>query len=373
MKQSSYVAGILCLAILLGVFFANKRANIKIGVAGPMSGELAQYGQDMVRGATIAVEELNQEAFRINGRRVRFELAIGDDKASPEEGRAVAAQLVKGGIAGVVGHYNSGVSIAAAPIYAEAGIPQLALSANSRYTRLGLKTTYRMIASDERLGAALGQFIAQKLEPKTVYFVDDRTTFGKGLVAEVSATLKGRNIDLRYKSIDPANFDVAALVPKIAGSGSTALFFGGDERAGIPLLKAIRSAGSDAAFITGDAMCDESTLQKAHGAADRQYYCALAGIPPSWISSGIAFSEMYSKKYGAPPSNAALAYDAVHILAQAMQRARSSDPAVFLSAFREGSFDGKVQGVIDFDGRGDIKDSLVVLYRSAGDRLSEIR
>lgn len=373
MKRIAYVACAIGALSLLGYAVASRQIHVKIGVVGPMSGALAEYGKDMAHGAEIAIDELNKESFRIDGKRVRFELEVQDDKASPEEGKVAASRLINAGVAGVIGHYNSGVSIAAAPLYANAGIPQLAVSTNSKYTRMGLKTTYRLIADDERVAARLGQLIGRELKAKSVYMVDDQTTFGRGLVAEVAKALNVEKMEPLHESIDPETADYAALARKINEAKSEIVFFGGDERMGFPLLKAIRNTDSGATFVTGDAMCDDSTIKNAAGAADSRYFCALAGVPPSWLSSGIDFIEMYKAKFGKPGSNSALAFDGVHILAQAMQRSRSIDPSIFLAELGEGSFDGKAQGVVEFDRKGDIKDSLVILYQAIGGKLLERR
>ena len=76
-----------CMLAAIGLASAcSRQVTVKIGVAAPMSGPLAQYGKDMAHGAEVAVDELNKDFFMINGKRAHFELVIEDDKASPEEG-----------------------------------------------------------------------------------------------------------------------------------------------------------------------------------------------------------------------------------------------------------------------------------------------
>src|SRR5688572_5834884 len=108
--------------------------TVKIGVAQPMSGPLAALGQDMKNGVQLAVDELNAEGYKIDGKPVTLEVVALDDKASADEGRKVAQTLVDAGVVAVVGHLNSGVSIAAAPVYAEHGVAQLAISTKPEYT-----------------------------------------------------------------------------------------------------------------------------------------------------------------------------------------------------------------------------------------------
>lgn len=356
--------------LLLGA--CSRQVTVKIGVVAPMSGPLAQYGKDIANGAQVAVDELNSDHFGIDRKRARFELVIEDDRASPEEGKAAAKRLIDAGVAAVFGHFNSGVSIAAAPLYAAAGIPQLSVSTNPKYTRMGLKTTFRITADDVQQGATLARLIGEKLRSKSLYVVDDRTTFGAGIADEVERGVKMKSPPIR-ESVEGKTANYADLAKKIINANTDAVFFGGDEAVGLPLLKALRKAGSTARFVVADAMCDASTLKGAEGSANSNYFCTIAGVPPSWLSSGIGFMDMYKAKFGPPGAYSTLSYDGIHILAQAMQEAGSASPASFLPVLAKGSFSGKIQGAIEFDGKGDIKDGTVVIYQSIGGQLIEQR
>src|SRR5687767_5219355 len=85
---------------------------IKVGVAQPMSGNLAALGQDMHNGVKLAVEELNKGGFKVKGKPVTIEIVVVDDRANVDTGKQVAQQLVENGVVAVIGHLNSGVSIA---------------------------------------------------------------------------------------------------------------------------------------------------------------------------------------------------------------------------------------------------------------------
>lgn len=365
--------------VLIGMAFSllggcSRNVVVKIGVVAPMSGSLAQYGKDIANGAQIAIDELNADQFNIGGKRAKFELVVDDDKASPEEGKLAAKRLIDAGVVGIFGHFNSGVSIAAAPIYAAAGIPQLSVSTNPNYTRMNLKTTFRITADDIQQGATLGKLMSEKLRAKSIYTLDDKTTFGVGLVEEVAKVLKAKNIVAPNESIDAkaANYD--AIAKKVTDANADVVFFGGDEGVGLPLLAALRKAGSTAKFVAADAMCDPSTVKNAKGTADSNFYCTIAGVPPSWLSAGIGFTQLYKAKYGQPGAYSTLSYDGLHVLAQAMQEANSSDPAKYLPALAKGSFDGKIQGSVEFDSKGDLKDGgTVVIYQAIGGSLTEQR
>ncbi len=371
-RRMLLLSAFVLLAVLL-IGLAGCSRQVKIGVAAPLTGPLAQFGKDIVQGATVAVDELNGGDFRIDGRRTHFELVIEDDKGRAPDGKLAARRLIDAGVAGVFGHFNSDVSIAAAPQYANAGIAQISASTNPRYTRMGLKTAFRIAADDIAQGAALGRLIGDGLRAKSVFVIDDRTTFGTGLADEVLKVLRAQATVAPRAGIDRRAPEYAALLQKIRDANPDVIFYGGDEVVGVPLLKAIRAAGLRARFVSGDGMCDAWTIKSAEGAADNNLYCSIAGIPPSWLSRGIGFVELYKARFGEPGSYAPMAYDAIHILAQAMQRAKSVDPGKCLAELHEGAFDGMVQGPVEFDGKGDIKDGTIVIYKAVGGLLIEQR
>jgi branched-chain amino acid transport system substrate-binding protein len=370
MKSVMRIAAVTLAIGTLGA--CSRQVDVKIGVVAPMSGTLAQYGKDIANGARVAVEELNKEHFVIDGKRAHFELVVEDDKATADTGKEAAQRLVDAGVSAVFGHFNSGVSIAAAPLYAAAGIPQLSVSTNPKYTRMGLKTTFRIAADDVEQGATIGRLVSDKLHGKAVFMVDDKTPFGVGLAEEVAKVFKTKNLTPKHESVD-AKADFAALAQKIKDGNTDIVFFGGDEAVGLPLLKAMRAALVTAKFVAADAMCDPSTVKNAGGLADNNYYCTMAGVPPSWLSAGIGFTEMYKAKYGTPGAYSTLAYDGIHVLAQAMQEANSKNPADYLPVMKTTAFDGKIQGTVEFDSKGDIKDGTVVIYQSIGGQLTEQR
>ena len=166
--------------------------TIKIGVAQPLTGGLAALGKDLANGVQLAVNELNKEGFKLNGKVVTLELVVMDDKANAQEGVKVAQQLVDAGVIAVIGHLNSGVSIAAAPIYAAKGIAQLAISSNPKFTALGHATAMRLVANDELQARAVGSFAGSQIQGTRFAVVDDGTPYGKGLADAAADKIKAK-------------------------------------------------------------------------------------------------------------------------------------------------------------------------------------
>ena len=145
--------------------------TVRIGVAQPLSGPLARLGKDMQAGVEMAVKDLNAAGFSVKGQRITLEVVAKDDKSDAAAGKQVAQELVQAGVVAVIGHLNSGVSIEAAPIYAEAGIAQLAISTNPKYTQLGHPTTLRLVANDDLQAKAMASYAVQQMSGQSLSLI----------------------------------------------------------------------------------------------------------------------------------------------------------------------------------------------------------
>src|SRR5947209_2403935 len=172
-------------AALLATGVYAQDITVRIGHVGPVSGPQAHYGKDNENGARMAVDDLNAKGVTIGGKKAKFELVAEDDAADPKQGTAAAQKLCDAKVNGVVGHLNSGTTIPASKVYNDCGIPHITPSAtNPNLTKPGYKTTFRLLANDNALGAGLAFYASDALKLKTVAIIDDRTAYGQG-VAEV--------------------------------------------------------------------------------------------------------------------------------------------------------------------------------------------
>ena len=211
---------------------------VKIGHVAPMSGGQAHYGKDNENGVRMAIEDLNAQKVKIGGKTIKFEIAAEDDAADPKQGTAVAQKLCDAKVAGIVGHLNSGTTIPASKIYNDCGIPHITGAAtNPNLTKPGYKTTYRIIANDNALGAGLAFYAADTMKLKRIAVIDDRTAYGQG-VAEVFAKIaktKGIEIVDQQFTTDKAT-DFMAILTAIKSKKPDGVFYGGmDAQAGAML------------------------------------------------------------------------------------------------------------------------------------------
>ncbi|MFN5809611.1 MAG: branched-chain amino acid ABC transporter substrate-binding protein [Burkholderiales bacterium] len=344
---------------------------VKIGHVAPMSGAIAHLGKDNENGARLAIEELNAKGISIGGKKVKFELLAEDDAADPKQGAAAAQKLADQKVSGVVGHLNSGTSIPASKIYSDAGIPQISPSAtNTKYTRQGYKTTFRVVADDVQLGGTLGRYAVQKLGAKNIAVIDDRTAYGQGVADEFEKAAKaaGATIVGREFTTDKAT-DFTAILTTIKGKKPDAIFFGGMDAVAGPMIKQMKSLGLNAKFMGGDGICTGELFKlSGNSMADNQVYCAEAGGVEGPQEKVLAdFKAKFKKRFNADVQiYAPYVYDAVNVMVAAMVKANSSDPAKYLPVLAKTSDYEGVTGTIGFEGQGDVKNGALTLHSYKG-------
>ena len=207
---------------------------VRIGFASPLTGPQAHYGADNLNGARMAIDALNARGALIGKNAVRFELIPEDDQADPKTGTIVAQRLADAGVRGVVGHFNSGVTIPASRIYNDAGIPQISVSTNPKYTRQGYATAFRIMADDDKQGAMLGEFAVRRLGFASVAVVDDRTAYGQGLADAFAGAVKSAGARVvKREYVSDKDFDFRAVLTVLKSVSPPAVFFAGyDAQAG---------------------------------------------------------------------------------------------------------------------------------------------
>lgn len=366
MHLSLKLTAFATLAALSSLAMAQEQV-VKIGHVGPTSGAIAHLGKDNEYGARLAVEELNAKGVSINGKKVKFELIAEDDASDPKQGTAAAQKLVDAKVSGVIGHLNSGTTIPASKIYSDAGIPQISPSAtNPKYTRQGFKTAFRLVADDVHLGGTLGRYAVKDLKGKSIAVIDDRTAYGQGVAEEFEKAVKaaGGNVVGHEFTTDKAT-DFMPILTTLKGKKPDIIFFGGMDAVGGPMLKQMKSLGIQAKFMGGDGICTTELAKLAGDAlVDGQVVCAEAGGVDGALKKGMDdFGVKFKKRFNDDVKlYSPYVYDSVNVMVDAMQRAKSSDPAKYLPELAKTSGYKGVTGVISFDAKGDIKNGALTIY-----------
>ena len=371
MKMKMKLIAVAALATMAGAVSAQDMV-VKIGHVAPISGSQASYGKDNENGARMAVEDLNAKGVMIGGKKVKLELVAEDDGADPKQGAAVAQKLCDAKVAGIAGHLNSGTTIPAAKIYSDCGIPHVTPSAtNPNLTKPGYKTTFRLLANDNALGAGLAFYAADALKLKRIAIIDDRTAYGQG-VAEVfkrTALTKGITIVDDQFTTDKS-VDFMSILTAIKAKNPDGVFFGGmDPQAG-PMLRQMEQLGmTKQKYFGGDGLCTMDLIKQSGGAKTLEnVVCAEGGASLDKMPSGKAWMARYEAKY---PKQfqvySPYVYDAVFVLVDAMKRANSVDPKVYTAEIGKTNFKG-VTTTVQFEANGELKNPSMTMYQYKGDK-----
>jgi branched-chain amino acid transport system substrate-binding protein len=350
---------------------AEETVTVTIGHAGPLTGSIAHLGKDDENGVHLAVDEANAKKIKLGGKTVNFVMMSEDDQADPKLGPTIAQKFADAKVAGVVGHLNSGVSIPASAVYNQAGIPMISGSAtNPKLTEQGFKTIFRTVARDDQQGPAIAAYIANDLKLKKVAIADDATAYGEGLANEVEKTLKAAGVQIvtREKTNDKAT-DFKAILTKIKGRNPDAVFYGGMDATGGPMLKQARELGIKATFAYGDGACTAEMNKLAGDKAAEGMICSQAGIPTQMASK--AFVDAFNAKYGEIKQYAPYYFDGANLLIAAMQKADSPDPAKYLPELHKISYDGAT-GHVEFDDKGDRKDAEITIFQMKNGKVDPV-
>ena len=364
MKKLTGATLFAALSVAGTVAQAQQAEQVRVGFAGPMTGAQAHYGKDMQNGIVLAIEDFNASKPVIGGKPVQMVLDTGDDQADPRTGTTVAQKLVDDGIKGMLGHFNSGTTIPASRIYANAGIPQIAMATAPEYTQQGFKTTFRMMTSDTQQGSVAGTFAAKTLGVKKIAIVDDRTAYGQGLADqfEKAAKASGATIVDREFTNDKA-VDFKAILTKLKSMNPDLVYYGGADAQAGPMVKQMKALGIKAPLMAGE-MVKTDTFLKIAGEAANGTIASLAGLPLDQMPGGKGYVTKYKKRFGEDVQTySPYAYDGAMAMFDAMKKANSTDPAKYLPLLAKTDMPGVTAKHVEYDAKGDLKNGGITLYK----------
>ena len=341
----------------------NPPDTIKIGVPMPLSGTFAATGQDSLNGVKLAVAEINKEGFKIKGKPVSIEIMAVDDRSDPATAKEVAKQLVEAGVVAVIGHFNSSTSIAAAPIYAEKNIAQLAISSDPKFTQLGLATTYRLNASNTLQAKAMGSFAVNQLKAAKFAVVDDGTPVGKGLADGAAEELKADKKEIAIRQsfdLKTAAFD--ELAGKLKAGNVEVLISTLSDWQVLALLEALKKVEFTSVSILGSNLYKTVTMLKGAGMV-KGLYATSPTLEINEFSNGPQFLSRYRAAFKMEPVYGPhYNYDAMYVLASAMKRAESASPKKITETLRTLTGYGPIVGSMKWDAVGERLYSAIGVY-----------
>ncbi|OPA92578.1 leucine ABC transporter subunit substrate-binding protein LivK [Pseudomonas fluorescens] len=356
-KQISKLFAAMVLAGVAGHSFAAD--TIKIGIAGPKTGPVTQYGDMQFMGAKQAIADINAKG-GVDGK--MLEAKEYDDACDPKQAVAVANKVVNDGVKFVVGHLCSSSTQPASDIYEDEGVIMITPAATSpEITSRGYKLVFRTIGLDSAQGPAAGNYIADFVKPKVVAVIHDKQQYGEGIATAVKQTLESKGVKVAlFEGVNAGDKDFGSLIQKLKQANVDFVYYGGYHPELGLILRQAQEKGVKAKFMGPEGVGNDSISQIAQGASEG----LLVTLPKSFDTdpANKAIVEEFAKKKQDPSGPFVFpAYSAVEVIAGGIAAAKSEDTAKVAAAIHAGTFKTPT-GDLSFDAKGDLKDFKFVVY-----------
>ncbi len=360
MKSISTLGTVFGLALGFAISLAGTAsAQVKFGMAGPITGPSAATGAQMKNGVEQAAEDINKTG-GILGQKITVE--YGDDVSDPKQGVSVANKFAGDGIKFVIGDYNSGVTIPSSEVYQENGILEITpASTNPTVTERKMWNIFRTCGRDDQQGLVAGNYILKHFKGKKIAVVHDKTTYGKGLADETKKAInKGGMKEVLYEGVNTGEKDYSALVSKIKQSGADLVYFGGLYTEGGLIVRQMRDQGVKAPMMGGDGITSDE-FASVGGPGVEGTLMTYGPDPRNNPAAKEAVAKFRAKKFE-PEAYTLYSYAGVQIIKQAAEAAKSLDPKKVAEKMHSGMKFKTVLGDISYDKKGDLTKLDYVVY-----------
>jgi branched-chain amino acid transport system substrate-binding protein len=359
---------VLAVMALLSACTQQDDTVIRIGAAGPMTGDQSKMGIDLRNATELAVTEWNEKG-GVLGKKIV--MLAGDDQADPKQAVSIANKFINQKAVALVGHWNSSCSIPASKYYQDAKMVMISpATTNPRLTLQGFNKVYRVCGTDDQQGKVAAEFVVQKLRGKRVAVIHDKTAYGQGLADYFRKALGDRVQVVYYGGVIQRDPDYKAVLTAIKEKKPEFYFFGGIYPEAGRLVRQAREVGLNIPMITGDGVYDPTFISIAGKAAEGTY--VTFGKEPAGLSTAKSFIDHYRAKYGEPGPYSIYAYDAANIILTAIAQTGTTDGDRMAEYIAKTTFRGAF-GDISFDRNGDVTKAPYVMWQVKDGKFVEVQ
>lgn len=313
------------------------KAGIKIGTLSPLTGQYAADGNDIKNGVLTAVEVMNAEMGPLGPVTVQAE----DDACDPRQAVAAANKLISEKVTAVVGAYCSSATIPASePLMAAKILMITPASTNEKVTESGLKYMFRTCGRDDDQSKAAVKFAVEHLKAKTIYLVDDKTTYSQGLADSVEKLAPGAGIKvLGHEHVNQGDKDYSAVLTKVKAAKPDVFYVSLQNSASAaPMLIQVARLGIKTKILAQDAVYHPQLMELAKDAAEGVYL--TFGYTDKETPAYKKFYDTYKAKFGEPGAYSAYAYDSALAYLKAVKAAGGTDSEKVNAEMRKVDFAG---------------------------------
>jgi len=352
--------GLLCLAGT-ALCPAARADEVTVASAGPLSGPQAVFGVSWQNGMKLYFEQVNK-AGGVAGH--TFKLMQLDDKADPREGTLVAQKACEDdSVIALLGHFNSGVTLATLPIYTDCSMPVLEFGSNPRVTQQGFKNVFQVVANDYSQGKLPAAYIHDTLHLGTAAIVNDKQAFGQG-VSEIFgknfAEIGGKVLSTSF--VNPSDVDFTALITQLKAQKPDVVYLGAVMPQLALFAKQMHEQGLNAKLFMPDGGYTDDFITQAGADAAEGGFATFQAPPYDSSPELTAFAADYKAEFhGEAGPYSAYGYIMGQIVVDGVKN-KSATRAGLMDAFR--SLDLKTMlGPIAFQSTGEIKNAPLFLYQ----------
>lgn len=333
---------------------------IKIAVAGPMTGDNAEYGIGFTNAAKLMAKEWNEKGGVLGS---QIEIVPYDDKNSSEEAASIAQKIVsEGNLAGVIGHFASGVCLTAAPIYQENKIIEISpSSSHPDYSGIG-EFIFRNNTVISKEAAASIDIAVNDLGKKNIGIISIKTDWGTNTSQVIKDLVEGLGDSsvtiVAHEEVMEGSDDYSPAITKLNEAGADVVICAGMYNLVAPVAKQYKQMNPDIQVV-GFSNAYSQQLIELGGSSVEDVCFPVIFFSESDSENVRTYVENFKAEYGSPPSAlTSQAYDSVGMLLTAIEKAGTTDPEAVRAALSEVDYDG-VTGQTKFDEIGDVDKSFV--------------
>lgn len=362
--------GLFSLVLSLAGCASTPSGEAYLYVAVPLTGDMANRGQEIAGGARLRADEVNREG-GVAGRRVVVRtLDDGGDGDTAIEAAKKVAEAVRRGetVLGVIGHYNSGATGPALDnVYKDLDIVVITPgSSNPTLTQKGYTRFFRVVSTDDIQGPVDARK-ALSLGWRRIAVLHTDNLYARGLASAFSGELRQRgvepviDVEMKYNNLGVFFRELPDNVTKTLAQNPDGIFFAGDYPEGIPLLDALRTAGYQGPFMTGDSVMEyefiDSLGSKAEGVIISNIQPEMAAVATdAWKSAYRALEKR------SPGMDSITGYAATHVLLEGVKRANSARGSAVADALRKLELKTMI-GDWASDAKGDMRVRSIYLFQ----------
>ena len=356
---------VACFLLLAACGSPQPKGEVIVYVAAPLSGFQANGGQTVLGGAKLMAEQLNK-AGGLLGYQVQV---VGIDDESDSDVAVEVAEQIREAIGrgdrviGMIGHYNSGQTLAAMEIYKDLSLVIITPTASEvSITQRGYRNFFRVNANDATQARVDAEFLVNTLGARRVAVVYNDDPYGQGLGTLIADNLRdlGAQVPVEIQvAVEQSSF--AEEVRRIAEANPDAIFYGGYEVEAPYLRAELVEAGITVPFLASDGAFLSATIDESGGAAEGIYVSAFAPSPAAAVDKQWV-REYQEVDYRNPDTYSINGYSAMQVLAEGVKKANSFDAAEVAQAIRQLDFDA-LMGHISYDQDGDLKEQSIYIFQ----------